>query len=182
MTRCFIYRALRFPNQQLPIERGDDRLHYGAAAVVAGWCVRVVALIDLLFRARDIISLDRHLLNREICPGERERRVRTTPQTCGTMKSFVLLVYWIKLRISSAKGSSHQPSLMMRMMAGTNPIAASDTFTRGRSRSSRSRRFNSASRRNFRSAILCFLFLIWTGSPPARISKLGIFDNTWMCA
>lgn len=46
-------------------------------------------------------------------------------------------------------------------------MEASDTFIRGRSRSSLRRELSSFSRRNLRSAMLCFLFLT---SPPARIS------------
>lgn len=50
---------------------------------------------------------------------------------------------------------------------GTHDMEASDTFIRGRSRSSLRRELSSFSRRNLRSAMLCFLFLT---SPPARIS------------
>ena len=52
-------------------------------------------------------------------------------------------------------------------------MAASDSFTLGRSRSSRSLRLSSVSLRSLRSAMLCFLFLIWTGSPPGRMAKAG---------
>ena len=49
----------------------------------------------------------------------------------------------------------------------THLIEASDTFIRGRSRSSRSRELSSFSLRSFKSFIDCFLFFT---SPPARIS------------
>lgn len=50
---------------------------------------------------------------------------------------------------------------------GTHDMEASETFIRGRSRSSLRRELSSFSRRSLRSAMLCFLFLT---SPPARIS------------
>ena len=46
-------------------------------------------------------------------------------------------------------------------------MEASETFIRGRSRSSLRRELSSFNRRSLRSAMLCFLFLT---SPPARIS------------
>ena len=55
----------------------------------------------------------------------------------------------------------------------TYPMAASDSFTLGRSRSSRNLKVNSVNRRSFRSAMFCFLFLMWTGSPPARMAYAG---------
>lgn len=50
---------------------------------------------------------------------------------------------------------------------GTYDIAASETLMRGRSRSSFRRELSSFSRRSFKSAIDCFLFL---ASPVERIS------------
>lgn len=50
---------------------------------------------------------------------------------------------------------------------GTHDMDASETFMRGRSRSSLRRELSSFSRLSLRSAMLCFLFLT---SPPARIS------------
>src|SRR5579862_1899361 len=55
----------------------------------------------------------------------------------------------------------------------TYPIAASEIFTRGRSKSSRRRRFSSVSLLSLRSAMLCFFVRICTGSPPALISYAG---------
>lgn len=52
-------------------------------------------------------------------------------------------------------------------IAKTYDRAASDTLTRGRSKSSLRRVFSSVNRRYFRSATLCFLFLT---SPPPLIS------------
>lgn len=53
------------------------------------------------------------------------------------------------------------------METTTYDIDASETLILGRSKSSFSRELSSLSRRSFRSAIDCFLFLT---SPPARIS------------
>ena len=58
----------------------------------------------------------------------------------------------------------------------THDIDASDTLTRGRSRSSFNRALSSVSRRYLRSATLCFLFLT---SPPDRSSNAGGMVIFW---
>ena len=89
------------------------------------------------------------------------------------MKSLVFVQYCINLgfvegRVSTlCTGQCRNGKEPHMGEEETDDIDASDTLIRGRSKSSFNRELSSFKRRNFRSAMDCFLFLT---SPPARIS------------
>ena len=85
----------------------------------------------------------------------------------GTMKSFVFVQYCINLEWEIKVNLAGDDLLSQEGKGVTHDMEASDTLILGRSKSSLSRELSSLRRRNFRSAMDCFLFLT---SPPARIS------------
>ena len=80
----------------------------------------------------------------------------TEPHMDGTIKSFVLVQYCIRLGEQFMSATALQRRWLQ--LVKTYDIEASETLMRGRSKSSLRRELSSFRRRSLRSAMDCFLF------------------------